>query len=651
MAEVTLRITTQQVMTSHLPSAGFLSGESRLINIEALLSHSLIIPQFQRPYDWESAQIDDLIKDLQEAQRKKTPLFLGLVVAHIDAAGYAVIDGQQRLTTLMLAIAAKGGSASVLRSYGGPAQLWVKPRNADVSFTKALVRENLEPPFTLSQWLLTSAIRQLKESKDFTLETLLKCEVIVYIAPTLAGATRLFERINLRGKKVSQFDLVKNKLIEWAATISDTGARTELEQFITSRYDDLYKLLDPKASEKPYPSDKLLRVQWILFHDAQFKSSDHVLDRLGTWLEDSLAQGLHLAEVIEKYLDSLNRVAAMWVFVERPYVCDRPELGPKVRQALLDFAKLGREGELQPLLIAALLKFGKDADSVIRFCEINSFRSALAKKNSNHGRSGKWRMARQLYNDTLQDNKGEAIHAPKDLIHQMFWLNTPWWNQEEAALLDFELTAEDAKSEVLAEDAFDNSQFLTQYRHIVHYLFWRYGQFLLSDKEWKRLVQVDINPFQESVWFASEENSFTTWDIEHIYPQTPDDLDSKPGRQYRAAMEHWLNHLGNLTVLPIRDNRGMKNSAFESKLLWMLAQKKVPFNELLSERSYTGNLMHRPHWGSNNCRKRVQWIREFAKTAWGLDAIQALGVGPYDARVRGAEEAELDDDQDPTETP
>jgi hypothetical protein len=167
---------------------------------------------------------------------------------------------------------------------------------------------------------------------------------------------------------------------------------------------------------------------------------------------------------------------------------------------------------------------------------------------------------------------------------------------------------------------------------------------LLAHRDWKKRVAVDINPFQEAVWFSIEKQGFRQWDIEHIYPRNPDDRETKKGREFRVQMKDWLNHLGNLTVLPIGDNRGMGNSVFVEKLSWLREQQKVPFNELLAERSYTGKMMNAPHWGPNNCKKRVQHIREFADTAWGRDAVMALGVGPWDDRIRGYEG---DEDEEP----
>jgi hypothetical protein len=213
-------------------------GESKLATVADLLSCNFFIPPFQRPYDWDEAQVKELVQDLTDSERKKTPLFLGLVVVcPDDRDGWAIIDGQQRLTTLMLALAARGNEGKVLRpDRAGISTPWISPRMADLQFAAALLRGKPTEPTVRSQRLLGEAYELLRQSEvHFADETVIAAQVIVYVSPSLAGATRLFERINLRGKRVSQFDLVKNKLIEWAASAGDGHAQRALEKLITRR--------------------------------------------------------------------------------------------------------------------------------------------------------------------------------------------------------------------------------------------------------------------------------------------------------------------------------------------------------------------------------------------------------------------------------
>lgn len=81
----------------------------RLKSIAELLDgkHRFIIPSYQRGYRWERKQVEDLLKDIWDFARndenKKTDFYcLQPVVVKRDDEGWIVIDGQQRLTTLLL---------------------------------------------------------------------------------------------------------------------------------------------------------------------------------------------------------------------------------------------------------------------------------------------------------------------------------------------------------------------------------------------------------------------------------------------------------------------------------------------------------------------------------------------------------------------
>eukprot|EP00303_Exanthemachrysis_gayraliae_P011102 CAMPEP_0206017786 /NCGR_PEP_ID=MMETSP1464-20131121/25748_1 /ASSEMBLY_ACC=CAM_ASM_001124 /TAXON_ID=119497 /ORGANISM="Exanthemachrysis gayraliae, Strain RCC1523" /LENGTH=405 /DNA_ID=CAMNT_0053391637 /DNA_START=27 /DNA_END=1244 /DNA_ORIENTATION=- len=69
---------------------------------------ALVVPRFQRRYCWERAQWAKLLSDLEAAVATGNGLFLGRVLAFAgpDEPGPLVCDGQQRLVTVCLALAA-----------------------------------------------------------------------------------------------------------------------------------------------------------------------------------------------------------------------------------------------------------------------------------------------------------------------------------------------------------------------------------------------------------------------------------------------------------------------------------------------------------------------------------------------------------------
>lgn len=68
------------------------------------------IPVYQRNYDWSEANCDRLLDDIYEIINSGDKHFLGTIVFMAAKSGgftlqeYTIIDGQQRLTTMMLMI-------------------------------------------------------------------------------------------------------------------------------------------------------------------------------------------------------------------------------------------------------------------------------------------------------------------------------------------------------------------------------------------------------------------------------------------------------------------------------------------------------------------------------------------------------------------
>jgi len=69
----------------------------------------LIIPDYQRPYVWNTEHISELLNDWNDHFFKDNKFnedaieyFMGSVMIHKNASNYEVIDGQQRLTTLLI---------------------------------------------------------------------------------------------------------------------------------------------------------------------------------------------------------------------------------------------------------------------------------------------------------------------------------------------------------------------------------------------------------------------------------------------------------------------------------------------------------------------------------------------------------------------
>lgn len=67
------------------------------------------IPEFQRPYSWQSSNVDEFLNDLEDSIEKGKNHYFGTIVQVKDTNSInsnAIIDGQQRVTTSLLMISA-----------------------------------------------------------------------------------------------------------------------------------------------------------------------------------------------------------------------------------------------------------------------------------------------------------------------------------------------------------------------------------------------------------------------------------------------------------------------------------------------------------------------------------------------------------------
>ena len=82
-----------------------MSDENLIISANKLLELNLAIPEYQRAYTWDNENISKMIEDFDEflkSEYKKGSYYLGTILLHKDNEIYNIIDGQQRITTLLL---------------------------------------------------------------------------------------------------------------------------------------------------------------------------------------------------------------------------------------------------------------------------------------------------------------------------------------------------------------------------------------------------------------------------------------------------------------------------------------------------------------------------------------------------------------------
>ena len=224
--------------------------------IREIFQNVYIIPEFQRPYSWEDEQCTKLFEDItdffKEYRNSEESYYLGNIVIYQEGESWVVIDGQQRLTTLLLfikAIYSHARSATILEELlMGKDPLTGKIKN-DVLKIESRVMENdkkelediiihdsvtgksrIKQNFILLNNMLTNLIRddELK-SEDINrfITTMLDNVVLLPIeCSSRDDALTIFNTLNDRGLPLGDADIFKAELFK--TIMNDTQAKKEL---------------------------------------------------------------------------------------------------------------------------------------------------------------------------------------------------------------------------------------------------------------------------------------------------------------------------------------------------------------------------------------------------------------------------------------
>ncbi|MBL8238529.1 MAG: DUF262 domain-containing protein [Bryobacterales bacterium] len=235
------------------------------------------IPEYQRPFSWDTDNFEDLVDDIVLAN-KDQEYFLGtFVLHHISVEGhYDVVDGQQRLTSIMILLAClrdlvqdeqyKSGiqekilqQKNVVDGIPEKVRLEVKDRQAfgaivvarDGTSTgkKLFGLPDPESRYVNAVNIFRSKLAPLsQEELERTIKFLnQKCVVIYLATAAFEDAFRLFTIVNDRGKQLRRIDILK------AINISpDVITKTTVRDKVAQQWEDLENVLGESTFENVF---------------------------------------------------------------------------------------------------------------------------------------------------------------------------------------------------------------------------------------------------------------------------------------------------------------------------------------------------------------------------------------------------------------
>jgi len=212
------------------------------------------IPPYQRPYAWTIDQTGELLSDIlaflgngSESITEINPYFLGSIVLieGENAPEFDVVDGQQRLTTLTILLAAlrtlmNSDYATEITDYiyekgkkslGTPNRYRLRLRERDEEFFRYYIQDErgLDSLFQLDKAQLTDSQKNIQANTKYLSDELSKlpdqqrprlleylmtrCFLVVVSTRDIDSAYRIFSVLNARGLDLGLTDLLKSEVI------------------------------------------------------------------------------------------------------------------------------------------------------------------------------------------------------------------------------------------------------------------------------------------------------------------------------------------------------------------------------------------------------------------------------------------------------
>jgi len=359
------------------------------IQIRALFNgdYQFHIPIYQRPYAWTTEQAGDLFDDLVSAMQEKRgsggSYFLGsiVLVKNNSSPKADVVDGQQRLTTLTILLAAlreqmpdaadditefiyKKGKRSLDEK--NEYRLIIREQDADFFRTYVQEREGIEKLASNTDCLVDSRLRlrenaallldRVKSMSDEDRKGLWKfiatdCSLVLISTPDIDAAYRIFSVLNNRGLDLAPIDILKAEVL---GLVQIAGGSVQSSAY-AKKWGDIERMLGREdfghllshlrtiyAKQKPRAT--LLREFKEYIPECREKRPMVLIDevllpyaKVWDFVRNADFEAIQLADVINEHLSWLNRIDFKdWVPPALTYCrrfCQQP-------QKLAEFLKL-----------------------------------------------------------------------------------------------------------------------------------------------------------------------------------------------------------------------------------------------------------------------------------------------------------------------
>lgn len=567
------------------------------LTIDELLAKRLFrIPDYQRAYSWKKSQRDDLFKDIQKLRSSNDPErshFLATIVlmktSEREEVGpdefvvFDIVDGQQRLTTLVILLKAitkqlLNGNDDEKR-YGKDLQTLLVKRDND---RLILLQTNHESANEFRQYLVsgvipsksdinTSAQQKLadafndcehfvqnwpKGATDLLRLVKNRLAIVNYVLEDQASAYTIFEVLNSRGLAVDSLDKCKSMLMALAYERFIDDERSEFIGQIHQLWTSLYR----EIGVDEVSGNEILRFAAALLSEepaGRIMSDDEALNAIRKSCQHDARKILMTVSMfveLAKVLKGLN---------------GKPSLAAVVSNRQSRFLYTA-------IILAKYLK-DKDKEQILDLWERVTFLIyGIFRRDTRYEVGALVKLAWNIANEK----------PPSKIIL--------------SELSKIGLGYMDDRSPIMAHLCVKDSY--NQWQDSLRYLLYKYeahlaerAGFPLSQETWER------------IWAVSPTRS-----IEHVLPQDPSADEWIDAFGSRDEALNNCHRLGNLTILPPEINSRLGNLPFSEKL---------PIYEECTHLRMIREITEHEEWNKEKIDERELQIVAWAENYWKIEEI------------------------------
>lgn len=535
--------------------------------------NKFFVPKYQRTYSWEEKHVTDLFEDIK-ANIKESEYFLGTLVLTKKNDKLEIIDGQQRITTILLFFAAfkeifkKNGKITqiekiqnyYLSDFSRREEInlpkLILSDQDNIYYENYIINENRNFPakkpshekiknafeivLTYSEKELeyhNNDINILHDLMDFIDE---KLKVVTIIVPEDSNAYTIFETLNDRGLVLAQIDLIKNYFY------SKSGSR--LEEVQTSWNELISKL---EAVEEPMLLE-YIKVFWMTQYG--------FIREINNKLYQSIKAEIRSTTDVNTFVTNLNNDIDLYLAL----INDNSAIWNNYSRECRDYVKTLNYLELKqfrPLVLAVLKNFEKnEIKKTLKLIVSWMVRNLIVGSRSGALEESYAKNALEITNKRIT-TASQLKNILKDLIPQ-----------------DKEFKDKFAISTISKEK-------LARY----------YLRAIENFKNGGNAPELIVNNNPDAV------------NLEHILPK-------KSGNNYQLfdAEQHedYLKRIGNLTIMKTKLNNDQKSLGFFDKKK-IYADSQIGITKALAE--YEGD------WKPEYIEKRQNELAELAVKTWSLN--------------------------------